>query len=100
VFDPQRWLIVGEGRHDIGCLLLADYPRDDQWELVYMGLVREARGRGLGAAIVRHAQWLARQAERSRLVLAVDADNWPAIAVYVACGFVTWDHRSVYVRVF
>ncbi len=99
-FDPNRWLIVNDGAEDVGCLLLADYPSENQWELVYMGLVSEARGRGLGVSIVRHAQWMARQAGRKRLVLAVDADNAPAIAVYAACGFVTWDHRSVFVRVF
>jgi mycothiol synthase len=99
VFDPTRWIIARHREQDIGCLLLADHPRDDQWELVYMGIVPEARGHGWGVAMARHAQWLVRQAGRRRLVLAVDAANSPAIASYAAAGFVAWDHRSVYLRV-
>jgi ribosomal protein S18 acetylase RimI-like enzyme len=63
-----------------------------------MGVVPEARGQGLGISIVRHAQYLARAAGRERLVLAVDAANEPAIAVYAAAGFVCWDRRSVFLR--
>ena len=100
VFDPDRWLIVAREGSDVGCLLLADYPASHQWELVYMGLVREARGRGFGLAMVRHAQWMARQAGCERITLAVDATNSPAIAVYAAAGFVAWDLRSVWVRTF
>ena len=41
----------------------------------------------------------ARQAERKRLVLAVDAANEPALRMYAAAGFQAWDRRSVFVRV-
>jgi mycothiol synthase len=97
-FDPTRWFIVRQRQSDIGCLLLADHPQFAQWELIYMGLIPEARGRGWGVAMVRHAQWLTGQAGRKRLVLAVDAANAPALAVYASAGFVAWDHRSVYLR--
>ncbi|MBI3839162.1 MAG: GNAT family N-acetyltransferase [Planctomycetia bacterium] len=100
LFDPARWIIVRHQGSDIGCLLLTDHPQSDQWELVYMGVVPEARGHGWGVAIARHAQWLTRQAERKRLVLAVDAANAPALAAYATAGFVAWDHRSVYLRMF
>ncbi len=98
-FAPSRWLIVVNRGEDVGCLLLADHAELDQWELVYMGLVPEARGRGLGIEIVRYAQWLTRIEHRSRLVLAVDAANEPAIALYSEAGFVAWDRRSVFLRV-
>ncbi len=99
VFDPNRWIIVRHRETDIGCMLLTDHPQNNQWELVYLGVVPEARGHGWGVAMVRSAQWLARQAGRPRLVLAVDAANLPAIATYATAGFVAWDHRSVYLRV-
>ena len=65
-FDPaERWFIACRGERDVGCLLLADHPDADQWEIVYVGLVPEERGRGSGLALTRHAQWLARQAGRA-----------------------------------
>lgn len=97
-FRPDFWLLVREQDTDIGCLLLADHPADNQTEIVYLGIVPQHRGRGFGLALTRHAQWLAFQGGRSRLVLAVDAANGPAIAMYEAAGCVAWDRRSVLVR--
>lgn len=103
-FDPAHWLLVQHDGADVGCLLLSADARDGEesgpWELTYMGVVPEARRRGFGVAMARHAQWLARRAGCPRLVLAVDAANAPAIAAYAACGFVAWDRRSVFLRVF
>jgi ribosomal protein S18 acetylase RimI-like enzyme len=99
-FDPRHWLIVCAGGVDIGCLLLADHAADDQWEIVYAGLVPAARGRGYGRLMARHAQFLARAAARARLVLAVDATNIPAVKMYERAGFVAWDRRSALVRIF
>jgi mycothiol synthase len=99
VFDPARWMIVRRRGADVGCLLLADDAASNQWELTYMGVIPAGRGQGLGAAIVRHAQWLTGQAGRERLVLAVDANNEPAIAVYAAANFVQWDMRRLFLRV-
>jgi ribosomal protein S18 acetylase RimI-like enzyme len=99
-FDPDRWLIARQRDRDIGCLLLAAYPKNQHWELVYMGVVPEARGRGLGLALVRHAQRLAREGRATRLALAVDAANEPAMDAYETAGFTTWDRRTVYVRAF
>ncbi|MCA9271276.1 MAG: GNAT family N-acetyltransferase, partial [Planctomycetales bacterium] len=95
VFSPERWLIAVQQAEDVGCVLLTDHPQDDQWELIYMGVAPAFRGRGLGLDIARHAQWLTGQAGRSRLVLGVDADNGPAIRMYSAAGFRTWDERHV-----
>jgi ribosomal protein S18 acetylase RimI-like enzyme len=99
-FDPARWLIVHDCRTNaaVGCLLLTEHTNDNHWELLYMGVTPEARGRGLGLEMVRHGQFLAGQSTVERVVLAVDAANSPAIAVYAAAGFETWDRRSVFLR--
>jgi mycothiol synthase len=99
-FDPARWFIVRQGGQDVGCLLLTDHPAEENWEMLYMGLVVSARGQGWGREVVRRAQWLARQAGRTGLVLAVDAKNTPARAVYDGVGFRRWDRRTVYIRIF
>lgn len=112
-FAPSRWLIV---RHktaetepaDIGCLLLAEHaatgqvvgPPSAHWELVYMGLVPAARGRGWGVQIARQAQWLTHAAGRDTLLLAVDAANTHALAMYAAADFSIWDQRSVFLHLF
>jgi ribosomal protein S18 acetylase RimI-like enzyme len=93
-----HWFLLVYDQQDVGCLLLADHAPDEQWELVYVGLVPEMRGRGWGVEVTRQAQWLAKLAGRKRLVLAVDAQNAPAIAAYSQCGFTAWDRRSVFVR--
>ncbi|NLX94773.1 MAG: GNAT family N-acetyltransferase [Rhodopirellula sp.] len=99
-FNPSHWLTVRCHGRDVGCLLLTDYPKQGNMELVYMGLVVAVRGSGWGSEIVRHAQWAARRAGRPRLVLAVDSANEPALQVYTACGFQAWDRRTVYLKVF
>lgn len=100
VFSPDRWLLVRAAGRDVGCLLLADHPASQQWELVYMGIVPAARGKGWGAAVTAKAQELAREAGRERLVLAVDSHNDPAIAAYTKAGFVEWFRRSVLLKSF
>jgi ribosomal protein S18 acetylase RimI-like enzyme len=100
VFDASRWLIVRRQTQDVGCLLLTDHPHQENWELVYMGVAAPHRGSGWGMHIVRYAQWRAQQAGRPRLVLAVDAANEPAVAIYAIAGFQAWDRRSVYLKVF
>jgi ribosomal protein S18 acetylase RimI-like enzyme len=99
-FDPALWFVAQRDGVDVGCSLLADHSQSNAWELVYMGVVPEARGRGLGLSLVRHAQWLAGAAGRERMTAVVDADNEPAVRVYAAAGFVGWDRRAVFLRTF
>jgi ribosomal protein S18 acetylase RimI-like enzyme len=98
VFRPENWLLVRGRNRDAGVLLLAAHPKAGHWELVYMGLAPEARGRGWGRQITRYAQWLARQAGVARIVVAVDSANAPALKMYRTAGFEVWDRRTVYVR--
>ncbi|HEX4145973.1 MAG TPA: GNAT family N-acetyltransferase [Pirellulales bacterium] len=97
-FDPGRWFFLRHDGRDVGCLLLTEHPEHRQWELVYIGLVPEARGRSWGLEAVRRAQALAAEAHATCLLLAVDAANEPAVAMYAAAGFAAWDRRSVLVR--
>ncbi len=96
----DHWFLVRNGGSVVGCLLLADHRRQDNVELVYMGVLPAWRGLGWGAEIARWAQWHARLLHRTRLVLAVDADNLPALNAYVASGFRAWDRWVVYIRTF
>ena len=95
---PDQWYLVRNGYQHVGALLLADHPQTGNWELVYMGVVRAARGAGVGDSIVRFALEAAARGGAQRLVLAVDAANSPAIALYSRWGFREWERRVVYAR--
>jgi ribosomal protein S18 acetylase RimI-like enzyme len=97
---PEWWLIAQHQGADVGCLIMADHEADDQCEVVYMGIVPEARGRGFGRQLVEHALWLAACQDRQRLVLAVDRRNWPARNIYTASGFQAWATRSILLKQF
>lgn len=99
-FNPTRWQlgrVAGEPRAS-ALLLLADQPDRDAWEVAYLGLTPEARGRGLGRSVLNRAVELTRP-HRPRLELAVDTRNEPAVRLYRACGFSPFDRRGVYLAV-
>ena len=49
-FDATNWLIAKDRDGDVGCLIVASHTKERIWELVYMGIVPEARGHGFGLA--------------------------------------------------
>ena len=99
-FDPDRWLIGSSEGKDRAVVLVNDRPSDGACELVYMGLVPEARGNGLGRDLARVAAWQTAMAGRDRLVVGVDRANRPARSVYQSIGFDFLAKRAVYARFF
>jgi ribosomal protein S18 acetylase RimI-like enzyme len=94
-FDPGLWFLLNETVAGFngaartlprGVLVLSRLPRTDAVELVYLGLTPEARGRGLGAMVLRHALGTVARIERARLTLAVDSVNVPALKLYYRQG--------------
>ncbi|MCE9527311.1 MAG: GNAT family N-acetyltransferase [Planctomycetales bacterium] len=102
-FRPDRWLILESSTTDSaprpsGCLLLSRHFPHRTMELIYVGVTPTFRQQGLGRKLTQHAQWLSAQDECERLVLAVDAANGPAIAMYSAAGFWAWEERAIWVK--
>lgn len=95
---PEHWYTLLEGDQDVGALILTEHRGLGNWELIYMGLVPEVRGRGWGSRVVQFALQVAASEGAERLVLAVDANNQPALKVYRRLGFVDWARRIVYAR--
>lgn len=98
-FEPALWTILRfadgprAGEPAGACLMNSTMPSPrlgggpGSIELVYLGLVPEARGAGAGGALLRRSlALLAGRPERS-VVLAVDERNAPALALYRRAGF-------------
>ena len=80
-FDPKLWFVLMENDSPIGALLLGR-SHGDAMELIYLGLVPEARGRGLGDWLMQLALHRMSAQRRGRLTLAIDSNNSPALALY------------------
>ncbi len=97
-FREENWFFVRAEGEDVGCLLLTDHPSTERWELVYMGLNVEYRGRGLGAYLAEFAKWRAHLAGRKRIVVAVDSNNSPAISAYARSNFHSLTEQQVWAK--
>ena len=82
-FEPSWWFLLRERGEPVAVLLLSRTGVEgDAAELVYLGLVPAARGRGLGDLVMRHALEVAAAGGARSLALAVDAGNAPALKLY------------------
>ena len=77
-----RWLGIATGLASD-----PDVPDDPRPALVGMFVLPEARGRGVGTALVNAVVDWARQRRATALCLWVTATNDPAIALYEKCRF-------------
>jgi GNAT superfamily N-acetyltransferase len=96
-FDPGLWRLFRHQEQDAGLLLINHHPERDLWEIVYLGVVPEARGAGLGTHLVQRAIADARRVSRP-IVLAVDARNSVARRIYERWGFLDLTVQSVHLR--
>ena len=97
-FNPQACRIYHAAGRDVGILLLAEHPDRDVWEVAYMGVVPEARGRGFGRAILNSGIVLAQATGRATMEIAVDVANSPALRLYKALGFSEARRFAVHLR--
>lgn len=97
-YRPDWWFLVQRDsvqgiRTNVGALILAEHrtrgadKRDSiAIELVYMGVVPEHRGMGVGRQIVQRVLGTCQSASASRLILAVDRCNHYAGEMYRSYG--------------
>lgn len=87
-FHPDMWWLAYHGADPIGVIMLSQMPNGWMWELAYLGITAEWRGRGFGRSMAVHAMQTLRERGAFRLVLAVDERNTPALRLYESLGFV------------
>ncbi|MBL9120602.1 MAG: GNAT family N-acetyltransferase [Phycisphaerae bacterium] len=106
-FEPSLWTVLRfisgphEGHTAGVCLFNSSTSGAGQTgslELVYFGLVPEARGRGLGRTLLRHALDGLRERREATVLLAVDDRNEPAHRLYREAGFRTRFRRIAYIH--
>jgi ribosomal protein S18 acetylase RimI-like enzyme len=98
--DPERWWLARLDGRPAGVVILNDLPDLGCWDLGYLGVVPEARRRGVGRAMTARAVRAARAAGAAELTLAVDVRNAPAWNLYTRLGFKVFDRREVYLAFF
>ena len=98
-YDPAHWWLVLAGRRPIGVLLLCEVPEWAAWDVAYVGVVPEARGRGYGREIMHHAMAAARADGVARVTLSVDTRNRPAWNLYTDLGFEPHERREVFLAI-
>lgn len=96
-FSPAGWRIYRLGDRDVGLLLLTAHSADHAWELVYLGTVPEARGRGYARTMLVDGLHEARAQGAASMILAVDQRNVMAQKLYRWAGFREVLVRSVHV---
>lgn len=107
-FDPSLWFRVEQDQQAIGCLILARHESAALTEgkqstavvieIVYMGLIPAARGKGLGKRLVERAIRAARELGAEQIILAVDRQNQPAGEIYRSAGLQPMLHETVWVK--
>lgn len=99
--DPARLVLActaGDGRL-LGYLAAKDDPEQPEVYIDYLGTAPEARGQGLGHALLAGALDWGRALGRPRASLTVREDRAPALALYERSGFrqvsagVHWRHE-------
>ena len=100
VFTPDYWLLFEVAGDDVGLLLLNDHPDQSAWEIVYMGVAPQFRGRGYGKKMLQAGLQKVTNSEREYMLLAVDCENRFASTIYENLGFVPIANRTVFLRYF
>jgi len=96
-FDPGLWFLLMYQDRPAGIAMVnrqADKPT--VCELVYMAVLPEFRGRGLGRALLGKVAGQARHKGLKQMQLAVDAANQPGLRLYRRFGFRETDRRAVW----
>ena len=93
VCNPSAFVwIYKEDERILGYLVMYTYI--DEGEITNVAVVPEARNRGIGSALVKHAIAYAKKEAFRQIVLEVRKSNQSAIGVYETCGFVLLGERK------
>jgi ribosomal protein S18 acetylase RimI-like enzyme len=93
--DPERWWLALRDGKPVGVLLLTRMTEWEGWDVSYVGVVPEARRKGVGAELMRKALLEAKTASAGQMTLSVDARNQAAWELYKRLEFEPFEQREV-----
>ncbi|MFN3943834.1 MAG: GNAT family N-acetyltransferase [Allosphingosinicella sp.] len=91
-YPDAEWLVIQRGGQPVGRLYLEEWK--DQIRIIDIALLPEARGSGIGGAILTDMCGLARSRNK-RLSIHVEKNN-PAMRLYCRLGFARVEDKGVY----
>jgi ribosomal protein S18 acetylase RimI-like enzyme len=94
VFRAGAWHLALEGGEAVGVVLASEV--EGRGDLVYLGVVPEARGHGVGRALLVQAIRDTARMGLPALTVAVDTENGPAWRLYARAGFKEVRRRLVF----
>ncbi|MCX5649036.1 MAG: GNAT family N-acetyltransferase [Planctomycetota bacterium] len=94
VFRAGAWHLALEGGEAVGVVLASEV--EGRGDLVYLGVVPEARERGVGRALLGQAIRDTARMGLVTLTVAVDTENGPAWRLYAGAGFKEVRRRLVF----
>ena len=96
-FDPKDWLAYfDQDGEPVAVLLLAEVALGSGMELVYLGVAKPYRGKGIGKLLMRYAVSESARVHGACLYLAVDDRNDPAMRLYTGMGFRATTRKIAY----
>lgn len=96
-FTPQRWRLVERAGDDVAVVIVNDHFDERSREIVYLGVVPEARGAGLARCLVEDVIAEAMIEDCDSVLTAVDVANDRALGLYARMGFVPLHDRQIFV---
>jgi mycothiol synthase len=96
----EHWWLARYEQRPAGVLIVTEHAASKTWDLSYLGLVRAARGRGLGRVLTRKALREAITAGALSMTLTMDERNEPAWRLYRSFNFDVYDQRQVFLALF
>jgi ribosomal protein S18 acetylase RimI-like enzyme len=98
IFKPEWWVFLMKDDTPVGISMMNVSKTKEAIELVYLGLIPEARGHGTGSALMAHSLRKVSGSPQKTVVLAVDDSNEPASKIYEHFGFRSTARRHAFVR--
>jgi mycothiol synthase len=97
-FNPNLWFTLQHNNQPVAVLLLSPVLNNKALEVVYVGISKDWRNKGLGKTLMHYTCALGHQYHASQILLAVDEMNAPATKLYRSMNFLPNARKLALIR--